>query len=109
MTFLMARSRGVPLCLFPSSSSAEPLPPRVPCGAGSDLGLMGRRGRRAHTTTTAVWARALLPIVRRRFDESMGDGEEGHVAGVADRPTFRDPGGHEFVAMLLDGSSMRPS
>ena len=66
MTFLMARSRGVPLRLLPVVVfSRNPLPHLV-CDASADrisrqLAWPARRiGVRAYTTTTAVWIRALL-------------------------------------------------
>ncbi len=65
MTFLMARSRGVPLRLLPVVVfSRNPLPHLV-CdterGRLQPRDLAGRRiAVRAYTTTTAVWVRALL-------------------------------------------------
>jgi 4,5-dihydroxyphthalate decarboxylase len=111
MTFLMARSRGVPLRLFPVVLfGRNPLPYLVCCADRGRLAprdLMGRRvGVRAYTTTTAVWARVLLAD---RFGVDADriqwvTHEEGHVAGVADPPNVsRDSSSANLVAMLLDG------
>src|SRR5262249_25227727 len=65
MTFLMARSRGAPLRLLPivlfSRNPLNLLVYRTALGSLTPGDLAGRRiGVRAYTTTTAVWARALL-------------------------------------------------
>ena len=64
MTFLMARSRGVPLRLLPVVVfSRNPLPHLVRRATDQLMpeGLAGSRvGVRAYTTTTAVWIRAML-------------------------------------------------
>src|SRR5262245_12209599 len=65
MTFLMARSRGVPLRLLPVVIfSRNPLAYLVCDGRRARIApqdLRGRRiGVRSYTTTTAVWIRALL-------------------------------------------------
>ena len=64
MTFLMARSRGVPLRLLPVVVfSRNPLPHLVRRTIDRLMpeGLAGSRvGVRAYTTTTAVWIRAML-------------------------------------------------
>jgi 4,5-dihydroxyphthalate decarboxylase len=112
MTFLMARSRGVPLRLFPVVLfSRNPLPYLVCCANRGRLGprdLIGRRvGVRAYTTTTAVWTRALLAD-RFGVDPDRIQWvtyEEGHVAGVDDPPNvLRDPERANLVAALLDGA-----
>jgi 4,5-dihydroxyphthalate decarboxylase len=111
MTFLMARSRGVPLRLLPVVLfSRNPLPYLV-CRAASPLqprDLEGRRvGVRAYTTTTAVWIRALLQdqfgIDSDRVEWATV--EEGHVAGVPDPPNVRrDPSHADLVQLLRDGA-----
>src|SRR5262245_42270690 len=64
MTFLMARSRGVPLVLLPVVLfSRNPLQYLVQLerGARHPIDLAGKRiGVRSYTTTTAVWVRGLL-------------------------------------------------
>jgi len=111
MTFLMARSRGVPLRLLPVVVfSRNPLPHLV-CDREHRLepqDLAGRRvGVRSYTTTTAVWIRAL---VTDQFGVDFGAVEwitleEGHVAGVADPPNVRrEPSGADLVAMLRDAA-----
>ena len=111
MTFLMARSRGVPLRLLPVALfSRNPLAHLV-CRTDRERlhprGLAGRSiGARAYTTTTAAWARLLLA------DQFSVDPdlltwltwEEGHVAGVVEPPNVhRDAGHADLVGMLLDG------
>ena len=96
MTFLMARSRDVPLRLLPVVVfSRNPLPHlvcdierrRVTRSELSDC----RIGVRAYTTTTAVWIRALMADqFGVRFDAvEWITLEEGHVAGMADPPAVR--------------------
>jgi 4,5-dihydroxyphthalate decarboxylase len=110
MTFLMARSRGVPLRLLPIVLfSRNPLPYLV-CRAGdrfSPRDLEGRRvGVRAYTTTTAVWVRALLADQFGVASDRVTwiTYEEGHVAGVVEPPNVhRDAAHADLVAMLLDG------
>jgi 4,5-dihydroxyphthalate decarboxylase len=95
MTFLMARSRDVPLRLLPVVVfSRNPLPYLI-CDSErrriSPTGLAGCRiGVRAYTTTTAVWVRALLADqFGVDFDAvEWVTLEEGHVAGVAIRQPF---------------------
>jgi 4,5-dihydroxyphthalate decarboxylase len=112
MTFLMARSRGVPLRLLPVVVfSRNPLVYLI-CdrerGRLAPRDLVGRRiGVRAYTTTTAVWVRALLAD---RFDVDIDridwvTLEGGHVAGVPDPPTVsRDASGADLIAMLKAGT-----
>jgi 4,5-dihydroxyphthalate decarboxylase len=110
MTFLMARSRGVPLRLLPVALfSRNPLAHLV-CRAADGLGpqdLAGRwAGVRAYTTTTAVWARALLAD---RYGVELEQiqwltSEEPHVADVPDPPNVRrDASLTDLVPMLLHG------
>src|SRR5262245_52712475 len=111
MTFLMARSRGVPLRLLPVVIfSRNPLAYLI-CdrarGRLSPQDLVGRRiGVRAYTTTTAVWVRALLAD---RFDVDLDriewiTLEDGHVAGVPDPATVRrDTSGTDLIALLNAG------
>ena len=111
MTFLMARSRGVPLRLLPVVVfSRNPLPHLV-CdterGRLQPRDLAGRRiAVRAYTTTTAVWVRALLADA---FGVDLARTEwlaleEGHVAGVDDPPTVRRaPAGADVISMLRAG------
>jgi 4,5-dihydroxyphthalate decarboxylase len=112
MTFLMARSRGVPLWLLPVVVfSRNPLRHLMCDGERSRLtprDLVGRRvGVRSYTTTTAVWIRALLAD---QFNLSFDDIEwitleEGHVAGVPDPVTVRrDTSGADLVTMLRGGT-----
>jgi 4,5-dihydroxyphthalate decarboxylase len=112
MTFLMARSRDVPLRLLPVVVfSRNPLPhlvcdierrrvtPEQLCDC--------RIGVRAYTTTTAVWIRALMADqFGVRFDAvEWITLEEGHVAGLADPPAVRRaPSGNDLMTMLRDGS-----
>lgn len=112
MTFLMARSRGVPFRLFPVVLFARnPLPHLVFCVDRERLGprdLIGRRvGVRAYATTTAVWTRALLAD-RFGIDPDRIHWvtvEEGHVAGVDDPPNVRRaPANSDLVTMLLEGA-----
>lgn len=111
MTFLMARSRGVPLRLLPVVVfSRNPLPYLV-CDRARSIGPRDlpdlRIGVRAYTTTTAVWIRAL---VSDRFGVDFDRVrwvtlEEGHVAGVPDPPTVRrDKSTVDLPAMLRDGA-----
>jgi 4,5-dihydroxyphthalate decarboxylase len=112
MTFLMARSRGVPLRLLPvvlfSRNPLDLLVYRTSLGRLAPRDLEGRPvGVRAYTTTTAVWARALL-------DDCFGVDlerlewltyEEGHVAGVQEPPNVRrDPAHADLGAMLVAGA-----
>lgn len=111
MTFLMARSRGIPLRLMPVVVfSRNPLPHLI-CDSSRRLGpddLAGSRiGVRAYSTTTAVWIRAILAD---RFAVDLEAIEwialdEGHVAGVADPPNVRRaPPDSDLVAMLRAGT-----
>jgi 4,5-dihydroxyphthalate decarboxylase len=112
MTFLMARSRGVPLRLLPVVVfSRNPLVYLI-CdrerGRLTPGDLAGRRiGVRAYTTTTAVWVRALLAD---RFDVDIDriewvTFEDGHVAGVPDPPTVRrDRSGGDLISLLKAGT-----
>jgi 4,5-dihydroxyphthalate decarboxylase len=111
MTFLMARARGVPLRLLPIALfSRNPLRYLVCRADGGRLHPRGLAGRsiaaRSYTTTTAVWARALLVD---QFDIDLDQlrwltCEEGHVAGLSDPPNVQcDPGHADLVGMLLDG------
>jgi 4,5-dihydroxyphthalate decarboxylase len=112
MTFLMARSRGVPLRLLPVVLfSRNPLVHLV-CDrerrrlAPQDLAGI-RVGVRAYTTTTAVWLRALLSDQFGVDFDSVEwiTLEEGHVAGVADPPAVRRaPSGTDLMTMLRDGA-----
>lgn len=108
MTFLMARSRDVPLYLLPIALFARNPLSRLVCRAGDDridaCDLEGRRvGVRSYTTTTAVWARALLAdefdIDSRRIQWVTC--EEGHVAGVADPGHVQRTAGTANLADLL--------
>jgi len=110
MTFLMARSRGVPLRLLPVVVfSRNPLPYFV-CHrerAVAPTELPGARlGVRSYSTTTAVWLRA---ITAAQFDVSFDSAEwttieEGHVADVPDPANVRRASdGADLVTMLRDG------
>lgn len=112
MTFLMARSRDVPLYLLPVVLfSRNPLPHLV-CDAGRRRlrpeDLTGCRiGVRTYTTTTAVWIRALL--ADQYFVDCNAVGwvtlDEGHVAGATDPATVRRAApGSDLLTMLSDGS-----
>lgn len=112
MTFLMARSRGVPLRLLPITLFARNpltlLVHRVDRRRLAPRDLEGRRvGVRAFTTTTAVWARALLAD---RFGVDLekiqwATYEEGHVAGVQEPPNVqRDRAHADLAALLRDGA-----
>jgi 4,5-dihydroxyphthalate decarboxylase len=110
MTYLMARSRGVPLRLLPIVVFGRNPLPLLVCRAErrvrpADLGS-GRIGVRAYTTTTAVWIRALLSDTYGvSFDDAAWTTiEEGHVAGVADPPNVKRDPGADLVAMLRDGA-----
>jgi 4,5-dihydroxyphthalate decarboxylase len=112
MTFLMARSRDVPLRLLPvvlfSRNPLDLLVYRTGLGCLAPRDLEGRRiGARAYTTTTAIWARALIA-------DSFGVDlerlqwltyEEGHVAGVREPGNVhRDPAHADLGAMLAAGA-----
>ena len=111
MTFLMARSRDVPLRLLPVVVfSRNPLPHLV-CDLErrrvTPEQLAGCRiGVRAYTTTTAVWIRA---VIADQFDVEFDAVnwvtiEDGHVADVADPPTVqRARAGADLMAMLREG------
>jgi len=112
MTFLMARSRGVPLRLLPvvlfSRNPLALLVYRTTLGPLTPRDLEGRRlGVRAYTTTTAIWARALLADC---FDVDLDalqwlTYEEGHVAGVTEPPNVRrDPAHADLAALLAAGA-----
>jgi 4,5-dihydroxyphthalate decarboxylase len=110
MTYLMARSRGVPLRLLPIVIFARNPLPLLVCHAErrvqpGDLGSC-RIGVRAYTTTTAVWIRALLSgeygLTFDRADWTTI--EEGHVAGVPDPPNVRRDPAADLVGMLRDGT-----
>ena len=112
MTFLMARSRDVPLYLLPVVVFARNPLPYLVCDRErrllrpDDLGGC-RVGVRAYATTTAVWIRALL---RDRFQVAFDDVkwitlEDGHVAGVPDPPSASRAGSSaHLVSMLRDGA-----
>jgi 4,5-dihydroxyphthalate decarboxylase len=112
MTFLMARSRGVPLSLLPVVLfSRNPLPHLICDSSRRRLvprGLHGSRvGVRSYTTTTAVWIRALLS--ERCGADLAGIEwitlEEGHVAGVPDPPNVhRDASGADLMTLLQEGA-----
>jgi len=112
MTFLMARSRGVPLRLLPvvlfSRNPLALLVYRTSLGRVTPRDLEGRRvGVRAYTTTTAVWARALLADCFGVDLERVQwlTYEEGHVAGVREPANVhRDPAHADLGAMLVAGA-----
>ena len=112
MTFLMARSRGAPLRLLPvvlfSRNPFALLVYRTSLGRLTPRDLEGRRvGVRAYTTTTAVWARALLADCFGVDLERLQwvTFEEGHVAGVQEPANVdRDPAHADLGALLLDGA-----
>lgn len=111
MTFLMARSRNVPLRLLPVVVfSRNPLPLLI-CDVSRrrvtpEVVHDCRIGVRSYTTTTAVWLRAL-------FADQCGAPleplewmtlEEGHVANVPDPPSVRrHRDGTDLTAMLRAG------
>ena len=111
MTFLMARSRDVPLRLLPVVVfSRNPLPHLV-CDRERRRITPGdlagcRIGVRSYTTTTAVWIRALIAD---QFEVAFDAVEwitleEGHVADVADPPTVhRALSGADLMTMLRNG------
>jgi 4,5-dihydroxyphthalate decarboxylase len=111
MTFLMARSRGVPLRLFPvvlfSRNPLRYLVCRADAPVAPDAFAGKSIGTRAYTTTTAVWARALLAasfgvdLDRLRWRSF----EEAHVAGVEEPANVeRAAAPADLVTMLLDGT-----
>ena len=95
MTFLMARSRGVPLRLLPVVVfSRNPLPHLVydASAAGSHRGLAPRRiGVRSYTTTTAVWVRALLAISSASISTPWMDDARRRARGRRVDPPARLP------------------
>ena len=111
MTFLMARSRGVPLRLLPVVVfSRNPLPYFV-CHsdrAMRPVDMAGARlGVRSYSTTTAVWLRAVMAgQCGVSFDRAQWTTiEEGHVAGVPDPPNVRRAAeGADLVSMLREGA-----
>lgn len=110
MTFLMARSRGVPLKLLPVVVfSRNPLRHLV-CDRERrylvPADLPGCRiAVRSFTTTTAVWIRALL-AEEFGVDATRAHWitlEEGHVAGVPDPPYVRrDTSNTDLMTMLRE-------
>jgi 4,5-dihydroxyphthalate decarboxylase len=112
MTFLMARSRGVPLRLLPvvlfSRNPLGQLVYRTNLGRLTPRDLEGRRvGVRAYTTTTAVWARALLADCFGVDLERLQwlSYEEGHVAQVQEPSNVnRNPAHADLPALLRDGA-----
>ena len=110
MTFLMARSRGVPLKLLPVVVfSRNPLPHLV-CDRERRYLLPAdlpgcRIAVRSYTTTTAVWIRALLAD-QFGVDADRAQWitlEEGHVAGVPDPPhVHRDTSSTDLMTRLRD-------
>jgi len=111
MTFLMARSRGVRLRLLPVVLlSRNPLQHLV-CRANypfEPAELEGRRiGTRAYTTTTAIWARALLADhFRVKLDGiEWVTYQESHVAGVTDPESVHCDAAHgDLLSLLLSGT-----
>ena len=111
MTFLMARSRDVPLRLLPvvvfSRNPLRYLVCDAERGRLAPADLAGRRiGVRSYTTTTAVWIRALLADqFAVDFDNTHWTTlEEGHVAGVTDPPNVRrDRSSADLLTMLRNG------
>jgi 4,5-dihydroxyphthalate decarboxylase len=108
MTFLMARSRGVPLRLLPvalfTRNPLNLLVYRTNLGRLAPRDLEGRRvGVRAYTTTTAVWARALLADCFAVDLERLQwcSYEEGHVAGVTEPSNVHRDAGHADLGALL--------
>jgi 4,5-dihydroxyphthalate decarboxylase len=111
MTFLMARSRDVPLRLLPVVVfSRNPLPHLV-CDVErrriTPDELPGCRiGVRAYTTTTAVWIRTLIADQSRvPFDAvEWITLEDGHVADVPDPATARRArAGDDLMTLLCSG------
>jgi 4,5-dihydroxyphthalate decarboxylase len=108
MTFLMARSRGVPLKLLPVVVfSRNPLLHLI-CDRERRYLLPAdlpgcRIAVRSYTTTTAVWIRALLAD-QFGVDADRAQWitlEEGHVAGVPDPPhVHRDPSSTDLMMLL---------
>ena len=110
MTYLMARSRGVPLRLLPVVIFGRNPLPYLVCAATrrvrpGDLGGC-RIGVRAYTTTTAVWIRALLTeLCGVDFERAEWTTiEEGHVEGVTEPPAVRRDPSADLVAMLREGA-----
>jgi 4,5-dihydroxyphthalate decarboxylase len=111
MTFLIARSHGVPLRLLPVALFGRNQLAQLVCRVDRERlhprGLAGRRiGARAYTTTTAAWARALLAD---QFSVDLDSltwltCEEGHVADVIEpRNVQRDASHADLAGLLLDG------
>jgi 4,5-dihydroxyphthalate decarboxylase len=111
VTFLMARSRGVPLSLLPAVLLARFQHPylvhdasRHPLTPGN---LDGRRiGVRSYTVTTAAWIRAILAddhgvdLASIRWVAL----EEAHVANFDDPPNVvRSRPGQDLLSMLFAG------
>ena len=110
MTYLMARSRGVPLRLLPVVIFGRNPLPYLVCAATrrvqpGDLGGC-RIGVRAYTTTTAIWIRALVTELcgvdfrARRMDHHRG----GTRRGVTEPPAVRRDPSADLVAMLREGA-----
>jgi 4,5-dihydroxyphthalate decarboxylase len=112
MTYLMARSRGVPLRLLPivlfSRNPLNLFVYRTDLGCLTPRDLEGRRiGVRAYTTTTAIWARALIADCFGVDLERLQwlTYEEGHVAGVQEPGNVhRDPAHADLGQMLVAGA-----
>lgn len=110
MTYLMARSRGVPLRVLPVTVfSRSPLPFLV-CHserpiAPHDLAHC-RIGVRAYTTTTAIWLRALVADLFgvSFLGSTWMTTEEGHVADAPDPPSVTRNPSFNLVEMLRTGA-----
>jgi len=111
MTFLMARSRGIPLRLLPVALfSRNPLRHLV-CRATfpfEPAELAGRRiGTRAYTTTLAIWMRALLTEHFRANLDAIEwlTYQESAVPGIPDpESVHRDAAHADLLSLLFDGA-----
>jgi len=111
MTFLIAKSRGVPLTLLPGVLLARFQHPFIVYntrkGDLAPKGLEGRRvGMRSITVTTATWLRGMLTT---DYDVDLSrvnwvTFEDAHVAGVDDPPGVERAGeGKVLDRMVIDG------
>ena len=112
VTYLQARTHGVPLVLVPAVILASDAPHvfivyNAERGQLGPNDILGRRvGIRASSVTTVMWVRGIL---QNDYGVDLGrvhwvTFEEPHVAGVTEPPNARRaPPGKTLLTMLLEG------
>lgn len=111
VTYLMAKSRGVPLTLLPAVLVARYQHGRIAYnrskGAMTPTDLHGKRvGIRSYTVTTVTWLRGILADDFGVDLDAINwvTFEDAHVAGVEDPPgVVRAPPGATLNGMLISG------